>query len=97
MIRELSNTEIIAMMGQRLKQYRLNLSITQKEMALNTGVSLPTIQRLEAGSATNVTLSTVLTLMRYLGIIENADQLIPLQPESPYAIKPRQRIRHGKD
>ncbi len=97
MLRELSNTEIISMMGQRLKQYRLNLSITQREMALNTGVSLPTIQKLEAGSATNVTLSTVLTLMRYLGIIENADQLIPLQPASPYDIKPRQRIRHGKD
>ena len=97
MLRELSNTEIISMMGQRLKQYRLNLSITQREMALNTGVSLPTIQKLEAGSATNVTLSTVLTLMRYLGIIENADQLIPLQPESPCAIKPRQRIRHGKE
>lgn len=97
MLRELSNTEIISLMGQRLRQYRLNLSITQKEMAINTGVSLPTIQKLEAGSATNVTLSTVLTLMRYLGIIENADQLIPLQPESPYAIKSRKRIRHGKE
>lgn len=97
MLRELSNTEIISLMGQRLRQYRLNLSITQKEMAINTGVSLPTIQKLEAGSATNVTLSTVLTLMRYLGIIENADQLIPLQPESPYANKSRKRIRHGKE
>lgn len=97
MLRELSNTEIISLMGQRLKQYRLNLSITQRELSLNTGVSLPTIQKLEAGSATNVTLATILTLMRYLGIIENAEQLIPLQPESPYAIRSRQRIRHGKD
>jgi transcriptional regulator with XRE-family HTH domain len=97
MLRELSNTEIISLMGQRLKQYRLNLAITQREMSMGTGVSLPTIQRLEAGNAPNVTMATVLTLMRYLGIIDNADNLIPLQPESPYAIKARQRIRHGKD
>lgn len=97
MLRELSNTEIISLMGQRLRQYRLNLSITQKELSQETGVSLPTIQKLESGNAANVTLATVLTLMRYLGIIENAEFMIPLQPESPYAIKSRQRIRHGKE
>ena len=34
MLRELSNTEIISLMGQRLKQYRLNLAITQREMSM---------------------------------------------------------------
>lgn len=95
MIKECSNTEIVSLIGKRLRQYRLNLAVTQKEMAQSTGISLPTIQKLESGRASNITLFNLLIIMRYLGIIENVDSLVPEQPESPYQLT-RQRVRHEK-
>lgn len=97
MIKELSNTEIIRMLGRRLKQYRLNLRVTQKQMAEETCISIATIQKLENGTVSNITLSSLLSLMRYLGIIEYANNFIPEEPESPFARKTRQRVRHGKE
>ena len=95
MLKELSNTEIIQLIGTRLRRYRLNLDVTQKEMAEISGVSLPTIQKMESGNAENVTLAVLLKMVRYLGIIENVDNLIPEQPESPYAGRHKERVKHG--
>ena len=95
MLREQSNTTIIRMLGARLKQYRLNLNMTQKELADITNVSVPTIQKFESGTSTNITLNNLLTLMRHTGLIEYADKLIPEQPESPYARKNPTRVRHN--
>lgn len=94
MFRELSTQEIIRTLGGRLKQYRLILGYTQQELSVRAGVSVPTIQKLEAGSATNITLSNLLSLMRHLGLIENADGFIPEQPEYPYG-KRITKIRHA--
>ena len=95
MIKELSNTQIITLLGTRLRQYRLNLNVTQQEMSKLTEVSLPTIQKLESGKAGNINLSNLLKIMRFLGIIENVEHLVPEQPESPYSKKQKQRIYHG--
>ena len=94
-MKELSNAEILRLIGARLKQYRLNLNVTQKEMAEQCGISLPTVQKMEAGTSRNISFSILLKVMRYLGIIENIDRLVPEQPASPYAKEQRQRIRHA--
>ena len=62
-----------------------------------SGVSLPTIQKMESGSAGNINLSNLLKIMRFLGILENVNQLVPEQPQSPYASRQRNRIRHGNE
>ena len=36
-----------------------------------------TIHKLETGTARNVTAATLISLMRYTGLIENLDSLIP--------------------
>ena len=54
-----------------------------------------TIHKLETGTARNVTATTLISLMRYTGLIENLDSLIPEIPESPYSnLNSRQRVRH---
>lgn len=95
MLKELSNSEIISLLGQRFKRYRLNLRYTQKELADRTGISVPTIQKFEAGNANNITAGNLMTLLRSVGLIENIDVLIPEQPESPYARKNITKVRHG--
>lgn len=95
MIKQMSNTEIIRMLGQRFRQYRLILEITQKELSEKTGISIPTIQKFESGTTNNITFATILALMRHTGIINYADNLIPEQPQNPYNHKRITKVRHA--
>ena len=44
-----SSTEIIRILGQREKTYRILLRMTQKELAERVGISVPTLQAFESG------------------------------------------------
>ena len=52
-----TNQDIIALLCQRLKEYRLAARVSQKEMAEKSGVSLTTISHLEQGVNRNITLN----------------------------------------
>ena len=55
-----------------------------------------TIHKFETETARNVTATTLISLMRYTGLIENLDTLIPEVPESPYSnLNGKQRVRHN--
>lgn len=96
MLKRYSDTEIINLLGERFRRYRIALGLTQAEMSERAGVSKMTIHKFETGAANNVSMLTLLSLMRYTGLIENADKLIPDVPESPYSkLFNRQRVRHG--
>ena len=85
------------MLGLRFREYRLALGLTQAELSQQAGVSVMTIHKFETGTTGNVSATTLITLMRYVGLIENLDKLIPEIPESPYSsLYNRQRVRHGK-
>ena len=86
-------------MGSRLKEYRLRRELQQQEMALEAGVSLLTVARLERGE--NVSLDSLLRIMRVLRMLENIEGLVPEPPLSPvlYAKlmgKKRYRIKKHK-
>lgn len=83
LLKSYSNKELQTLIGERAKTYRKNLSLSQEELAANSGISLSTVQKFETGKA-NISLNNLLTILRHLGLIENIDQLIPEQPENPY-------------
>lgn len=97
---EYSAPELVRMLGERFKDYRLRSQLTQKEVANLTGLTVPTVQRFENGLSGNISLATFLLLMKAIGCIEGLDELMPEQPESPYLyndnIKKVQRVRHKK-
>lgn len=95
MIKRYSDAEILQLLGLRFKQYRVALGLTQVELSAKAGVSVMTIHKFETGTARNVTAATLISLMRYTGLIENLDNLIPEIPESPYSnLNGKQRVRH---
>lgn len=54
-----------------------------------------TIHKFETGTARNINATTLISLMRYTGLIKNLDGLIPEIPESPYSkLNGKQRVRH---
>lgn len=95
-----SAPELVKMLGRRFKDYRMRANWTQKEVAEMSGLSILTIHRFENGSVGNISLSTFLLLLKSVGCINDLDELMPEQPESPYLYKDNhkkaQRVRHKK-
>ena len=95
----LAPAEIIRRLGSRFREYRMRQNLTQKEISEFTALSIPTIYKFETGQTTDMSLASLLKLMRAVGIQQNWENLIPDLPESPYLYindKKRQRIRKSK-
>ena len=82
-----TNQDIIALLCQRLKEYRLAARISQREMAEKSGVSLTTISHLEQGMNRNITLNNFISLLRVLGLEQRLPDLLPELPIPPMALK----------
>ena len=93
--------EILQEIGARLRGYRLQLNLSQSELATRAGINRTTIRDIEAGK--DWQFSTFLKLLRALGRLENLNVLLPAPSVSPIQLlkhqgKPRQRARkriHG--
>jgi transcriptional regulator with XRE-family HTH domain len=95
---EYSTPELVRLLGNRFKEYRMRCNLTQKEVAELSGIGLTTIHKFENGTVPNLSISTFLRLLKAIGCIEGLDELLPELPESLYLIKNNgkkaQRIRH---
>jgi transcriptional regulator with XRE-family HTH domain len=73
----LTDEAILAELGARLAQRRLELQLTQEMLAEQAGVSKRTVERIEAGATAQMS-----TLVRILRALELADRLETLVPEA---------------
>lgn len=90
--------ELVVLLGNRFKDYRMRSDMTQQEVAKRAGVTVNTVHRFENGLVPNMSISTFLLLLKAIGCIDGLDELMPELPESLYLIKGNgkktQRIRH---
>ena len=97
---EYSTPELVRLLGNRFKEYRMRCNLTQKEVAELSSIGLTTIHKFENGTAGNLSLSTFILLLKVVGQIDALDNVLPELPESPYLIRKEerraQRIRHTK-
>lgn len=97
---EYSTPELVRLLGERFKDYRMRCNLTQKEVAEQSGIGLTTIHKFENGTAGNLSLSTFILLLKVIGRVNALNDLLPELPESPYLVrkeeKKAQRIRHPK-
>ena len=82
-----TNQDIITLLCQRLKEYRLAARMSQREMAEKSGVSLTTISHFEQGMNRNITLNNFISLLRVLGLEQRLSDLLPELPVPPMALK----------
>ena len=90
----LSDEAVLQQLGQRLARCRLNLGLTQAALAEQAGVAKRTVERVEAGGSTQM--STMIRIMRILGLLEALDGAIPEVAPSPLDLmkmKGKQRQR----
>ena len=86
---ELSDGEIASRIGMRFREYRTALGLSQKQVALQSGVSVMTIVRFEKGHGNSIRLDNLIALMRAIQRLDDIAELIPELPESLYAKKNR--------
>jgi len=80
-MRALTDSAVLSVLGERVKQERLNQNITQKKLCSLAGLSLIVIQRLEGGRGCS--LLNFLKILRSLGKLDQIDLLLPEPGISP--------------
>lgn len=71
----LTDDAILAELGGRLAQRRLELQFTQEMLAEQAGVSKRTVERIEAGATAQM--STVIRILRVLDLLDRLETLVP--------------------
>jgi transcriptional regulator with XRE-family HTH domain len=74
-LKAMGDDAVLEALGRRLAQRRIALRLTQAKLALEAGVSKRTVERIEAGAATQ-TLNFI-RILRVLGLLPGLDRLIP--------------------
>jgi len=89
---ETTDQQVLAELGDRLAQHRLNRNLTQDQLAREAGVSKRTVVRLENGQSSQVT--NLVRVLRALGLLCNFEALVPAPLASPIeALKAKARQR----
>lgn len=97
-INALSDEVILVEIGERIAGRRLELHLTQADLAKEAGIGKRTLERVEAGKTAQVT--TLIRLFRVLDLLSNLDQMLPEPKTGPIDIlkrkgKPRKRAASG--
>lgn len=80
--KQATDESILRELGGRLAGTRLELNLTQAQLAAQAGVSKRTVQRLESGGVATQ-LSAFIRVCRTLDLVERFDLLVPEPVPSP--------------
>ena len=93
-----SEQTVLIEMGQRIKQYRIGLGMTQAMLAERCRISSSTVTRVESG--TDTLMSNYLKILYGLSLLSNIDVLVPEPLPNLKMIyenqKPKQRFKPSK-
>lgn len=71
----LSDDVILGEIGKRLERRRLDFQLTQAELARQAGIGKRTLERIEAGSSTQM--ASMIRIFRVLELLPALDRLMP--------------------
>lgn len=71
----LTNREIAIRLAKQIRAYRVELAISQKDLAERSGISLTSLSRFEQTGA--ITLNNLIAVLRALGTVDRIRDLIP--------------------
>lgn len=72
---DMSDDAILGELGHRLQQRRLDLRLTQAELAEQAGIGKRTVERLENGAS--VQFASLVRIFRVLGLMGALDEMLP--------------------
>ncbi len=96
---ELIDDQVLAEFGTRMAHRRLDLQLSQAQLALQSGLSKRTIERIEAGKSTQFL--SLVRVLRVLKLMASLDLLVPEAGPSPLDLlklkgKARKRVSSSR-
>ncbi len=96
----LADEVILTEIGSRIARRRLELQLTQAEVAEQAGIGKRTLERIEAGASAQ--LLNLIRIFRVLELVDTLDILVPAMPSRPMELlkhkgKVRQRASKPRD
>lgn len=85
--KQLSDDAILAEIGERVTRRRLDLQLTQAEVAEQAGVAKRTLERIEAGGSSQM--SSMIRIFRVLDLLSSLDRLLPKPEPRPLELLKR--------
>lgn len=89
-----SDKMVLATLGRRIKQERINQNITQKDLASRSGVGRIVVQRLEGGKG--CALGAFIKILRSLGRLTQIDLILPEPGISPLLLARSKRTERAR-
>lgn len=80
-IKDMNDDALLEEVGSRLRRRRIDLRLTQAELAEQAGVGKRTVERLEKGAS--VQLASLIRIFRVLGLVDALDELLPRSGPRP--------------
>lgn len=77
----MNDAAVLEEIGRRLARRRIGKDLSQADLAKEAGVGKRTVERVEAGESAQLT--TLIRIMRVLGLLESLDAAIPPIGPSP--------------
>lgn len=88
----LADESILAELGQRIANRRIELNMTQAQVANKSGVAKRTVENIESGALGQML--TMVRILRVLGLMDNLNRLIPeVVPKPIDLLKQKRKIR----
>jgi putative transcriptional regulator len=81
---QLTDHAVLAELGARLARTRLDRNLSQRELGDEAGLERKAVQRIEAGEPVRTT--SLVRVLRALGMLEELDRLVPEPQPSPMAL-----------
>lgn len=97
-MQELTSKAILSNLAGRVKNYRLDMNLSQTEFAKKAGISVRSIINFESGL--DVKLSNFIKILKALELSDNLEVLVPdvsKRPSSYIKEKQKQRVRKVSD
>lgn len=85
--KQLADDAILAEIGERVTRRRLDLQLTQAEVAEQAGVAKRTLERIEAGGSSQM--SSMIRIFRVLDLLSGLDRLLPKPEPRPLELLKR--------
>ena len=83
----LTDEAILDELGARIARRRLEIHLTQAELAKEAGVAKRTLERVEAGQTAQLT--TIIRIFRVLDLLPKLDQILPESEPRPIEVMTR--------
>ncbi len=95
----LTDAAILAELGDRIARRRIDLQLTQADLASQAGVSKRTVERVESGASAQM--SSIIRIFRVLGLLQNFEHILPQTGPGPMELlrgkgKTRQRATRSR-